>query len=217
LYTFFLALDACFRLKRRLVSSALRDPALGAGWSYFVEPEPYRQYLLTVTDQVEMSTCSGLAALDYANTKFSRGYSVTGVGMGVCARHEFVQPTGVADLQKGEREYANMDWITACILRWVHARLRKVVSYDIVCQWFKHLFERLKQLPPLVRLTVIIHFFNFVIPKMHIHAHTLKCQLCFSLNYHPILLSFCNIYLSKPVVLYKIMLVSIKSIYWCCL
>ncbi|KAK7055626.1 CxC2 domain-containing protein [Favolaschia claudopus] len=169
LYIFFLALDACFRLKRRLVSSALRDPALGAGWSYFVEPEPYRQYLLTVTDQVEMSTCSGLAALDYANTKFSRGYSVTG-------------PTGVADLQKGER-YANMDWITACILRWVHARLRKVVSYDIVCQWFKHLFERLKQLPPLVRLTVIIHFFNFVIPKMHIHAHTLKCQLCFSLNF----------------------------------
>jgi hypothetical protein len=50
-----------------------------------------------------MSTCSGLAALDYANTKFSRGYSTTGVGMGVCARHEFIQPNGVGDLQKGER------------------------------------------------------------------------------------------------------------------
>ncbi|KAK6964695.1 CxC2 domain-containing protein [Favolaschia claudopus] len=182
LYTFFLALDACFRLKRRLVSSALRDPALGAGWSYFCEPEPYRQYLLTVTNQTEMSTCSGLAALDYANTKFSRGYSVTGVGMGVCARHEFVQPTGVGDLQKGER-YANMDWITACILRFIHARLPKVISYDIVCQWFKNLLERLKDLPPLVRLTLILHIVAFVIPKMHIHAHTLKCQLCFSLNY----------------------------------
>jgi hypothetical protein len=50
-----------------------------------------------------MSTCSGLAALDFANTKFARGYSATGVGMGVCARHEFVQPNGVGDLQKGER------------------------------------------------------------------------------------------------------------------
>jgi hypothetical protein len=50
-----------------------------------------------------MSTCSGLAALDYANTKFSRGYSSTGVGMGVCARHEFIQPNGVGDLQRGER------------------------------------------------------------------------------------------------------------------
>lgn len=51
----------------------------------------------------QMSTCSGLAALDYANTKFSRGYSSTGVGMGVCARHEFIQPNGVGDLQRGER------------------------------------------------------------------------------------------------------------------
>jgi hypothetical protein len=44
-----------------------------------------------------------LAALDYANTKFSRGYGSTGVGLGVCARHEFVQKSGAADLQKGER------------------------------------------------------------------------------------------------------------------
>jgi hypothetical protein len=51
----------------------------------------------------QMSTCSGLAALDYANTKYSRGYAATGVGMVVCARHEFVLPNSVADLQKGER------------------------------------------------------------------------------------------------------------------
>jgi hypothetical protein len=53
--------------------------------------------------RLQMSTCSGLAALDYANTKFSRGYAATGVGMGVCARHEFVLPNAVGDLQKGER------------------------------------------------------------------------------------------------------------------
>ncbi|KAJ7441787.1 hypothetical protein B0H11DRAFT_2251850 [Mycena galericulata] len=103
LYTLFLALDACFRLKCRLVSSELKDPDLGPGWAYMVETEPYRAYLRGVTDQKEMNTCSGLAALDYANTKFSRGYSTTGVGMGVCARHEFVQANGVGDLQKGER------------------------------------------------------------------------------------------------------------------
>ncbi|KAK6972220.1 CxC2 domain-containing protein [Favolaschia claudopus] len=168
LYIFFLALDACFRLKRRLISSALRDPGLGTGWSYFLEPEPYRKFLLTVTKQDEMSTCSGLAALDYANTKFSTGYSVTG-------------PTGVGDLQKGER-YSNMDYIYASILRWLHRRLRKVVSYDIVCQWFKNLRERLQDLPPLVRLSLILHLCAFVIPKMHIHAHILACQLLFSLN-----------------------------------
>jgi hypothetical protein len=50
-----------------------------------------------------MSTCSGLAALDYANTKFSQGYSAMGVGMGVCTRHEFMLLNGVGDLQRGER------------------------------------------------------------------------------------------------------------------
>ncbi|KAJ7029947.1 hypothetical protein C8F04DRAFT_1264290 [Mycena alexandri] len=170
LYILFLALDACFRLKRRLVSSERKDPALGPGWSYLVESGPYREYLLTVTDQKEMSTCSGLAALDHANTKFSRGYAATGVGMGVCARHEFVQPNGVGDLQKGER-YANMDWIFASILRHAHPRLRKIVSYDI--------------LPPLLQLHLAMELMRFVIPKMHIHSHTLICQLLFSLNLVP--------------------------------
>ncbi|KAJ6467014.1 hypothetical protein C8R45DRAFT_1106429 [Mycena sanguinolenta] len=182
LYVLFLALDACFRLKCRLVSSDLRDPGLGTGWAYFVENEPYRQYLLSVTDQDEISTCSGLAALDYANTKFLRRYSATGVGMGVCARHEFVQPNGVGDLQKGER-YANMDWIFASILHHKDARLQKVVSYDIVCQWWKNLIKRLKALPGRMRLAIVLRLFNFVIPKLHIRSHTLACQLAFSLNF----------------------------------
>ncbi|KAJ6524090.1 hypothetical protein DFH09DRAFT_1250860 [Mycena vulgaris] len=138
---------------RRLVANGIKDLSLGPGWSYLLESLPYRSFLLTVTDQDEMSTCSGLAALDYVNTKFSRGYSATGVGMGVCARHEFVQPNGVGDLQKGER-------------------LLNIISYNIVCQWWKNLVKRLKTLPPLVRLTAALHLMHFVIPKMHIHAHT---------------------------------------------
>ncbi|KAJ7058598.1 hypothetical protein C8F01DRAFT_945247, partial [Mycena amicta] len=184
LYVIFIAMDACFRLKRRMVSSERRDPALGGGWAYMVETAPYRAYLLTMTDQKEMSTCSGLAALDYANTKFSRGYSATGVGMGVCARHELVLPTGVGDLQKGER-YANMDYIFASMLRHIDRLLRMIVSYDIVCQWWKQLRERLLLLPPLVRLRLILEFVRFVVPKMHINGHTVACQVKYSLNLVP--------------------------------
>ncbi|KAJ7711071.1 hypothetical protein B0H16DRAFT_1745484 [Mycena metata] len=182
LYYLFLALDACFRLKRRMASSELRDPGLGTGWAYFVEQEPYQKYLLLVTNETEMSTCSGLAALDYANTKFSRGYTTTGVGMGVCARHEFVQPTGISDLQKGER-YSNMNWIFSAIMCKKDPRLFKVVSYDIICQWFKKLFERLLKMPSAVRFVIVMSLMRFVIPKMHIHSHTLACQLLFSLNF----------------------------------
>lgn len=54
LYTLFVALDACFRLKCHLVSSKAKDPRLRTGLSYFVEDGPYREYLLTVTDQNEV-------------------------------------------------------------------------------------------------------------------------------------------------------------------
>ncbi|KAJ7887328.1 hypothetical protein B0H14DRAFT_3082097 [Mycena olivaceomarginata] len=173
IYAIFFALDACFRLKRLLVSSELKDPGLGTGWAYMLENVEFREFLLTVTDQKEMTTCSGLAALDYANTKFSHGYSTTGVGMCVCARHEFIQPNGVGDLQKGER-FANMDYIFG-----------STISYDIVCTWWKFLFERLLLLPPLVRCFIVLHMIVFIIPKMHIHAHEWLCGLLYSLNLMP--------------------------------
>ena len=46
---------------------------------------------------------SELHAVDHANTRFSQGYSTTGVGGIVCARHGLVQKNGMGNLQKGER------------------------------------------------------------------------------------------------------------------
>ncbi|KAE9397164.1 hypothetical protein BT96DRAFT_957972 [Gymnopus androsaceus JB14] len=153
------AINACFRLKRHLVSSEARDPDLDSGMSYFTEDALFRKFLLGVTDQREMLTCTGLAALDHANTKYSRGYVMTGVGLGVCARHKFFQKNGVVDLQKGEW-YANMDYAYASLLRHHDPNLTKVTSYNIVCQWYKNLVARL-----------------------HIYGHQLFCQLQFSLNW----------------------------------
>ncbi|KAJ6493371.1 hypothetical protein C8R45DRAFT_1053016 [Mycena sanguinolenta] len=175
LYILYIAIDACFRLKRRIVSNERKDPGLGTEWSYFAEDAPFREYLRSVTDQKEMSTCSGLAALDYANTKFSRGYSSMGVGLSVCAWHEFVQPNSAGDLQKGER-YANMDYILGSLLRHHHALLIK---------FFKKLIERMKQMPPLVRWNLVEKLLRFVIPKLHIYSHKLLCRLFYSLNYTP--------------------------------
>ncbi|KAF8155179.1 hypothetical protein K438DRAFT_1987093 [Mycena galopus ATCC 62051] len=184
LYIVFIAIDACFCLKCRLVSSELKGPTLGPGWSYMVEAGQYCKFLLTITDQKEMSTCSGLAALDHANTKFSRGSSATGVGMGVCARHEFVQPNGVGDLQKGER-FRNMDWIFLSILLHLHPRLRKIISYDIACQWWKNLKGRVKKMPGHVHLKIVLALLRFVVPKMHIKGHNHDCQATYSLDYVP--------------------------------
>ncbi|KAF7288121.1 hypothetical protein HMN09_01426400 [Mycena chlorophos] len=183
-YTMNLAFDACFRLKRRDISNEIRDPGLGTGLSYFVEPTPYHKYIETIKDQKEMSSCSKLAAIDHANTKFARGYAVTGVVMGVCTRHEFVQPNGVADLQRGER-FGNVDWVFLSILRHLELQLRFLISYDIACQWCKRLFERVDALPFQLSLVLVSTLFRFVVPKLHILGHIAKCQAEFSLNYTP--------------------------------
>ncbi|KAJ7846838.1 hypothetical protein B0H14DRAFT_2583881 [Mycena olivaceomarginata] len=90
LYIMFIAIDACFQLKHRLVSSEAKDPGLGTGWSYFVEDTLFQHFLLSVTDQQERLGGARLRQLP-------------GVGLGVCARHEFVLANSAVDLQKGER------------------------------------------------------------------------------------------------------------------
>ncbi|KAF7343572.1 CxC2 domain-containing protein [Mycena sanguinolenta] len=182
LYAIFLAIDACFRLKRKKISSWAADPSIQDGWSYFVRSAPYAEFVEMLGEQKEMSTCTGLAALDHANTKYSKGYAATGCGMITCGRHEIVSKNGVGDLQNGEK-YGNMDYIAASAWRHLRTLLFFLLSYDIMCQWSKNLRDRLAKLPPAVRLLLVRAFVKFVIPKLHILGHLRKCQENFSLLY----------------------------------
>ncbi|KAK7436280.1 hypothetical protein VKT23_019244 [Stygiomarasmius scandens] len=178
----FVAIDACFRLKRKRISSWARDPSLQDGWAYFVENGPYGEWVKKMKDQKEISTCTGLAALDHANTKFHEGYDETGKVAGLCARHEILFKNGMGATQVGER-YANTDYVVGSFLRHISILLILVLSYDIACQWCKKLVKRLKNLPPLVRLNLLLRIVKFVIPKLHILGHLIKCQEKFSLSY----------------------------------
>ncbi|TRM55258.1 hypothetical protein BD626DRAFT_553106 [Schizophyllum amplum] len=178
-----IALDACFRLKRRQVSSVEKDPRLLDGGAYIVQQQPFDNWIKTADKQDETtSSCSGLSALENANSKFAKGYAETGKGIGVCARHEFVQPNGVVPLQVGER-YANMDYALASLLKFHSPLLKVILSYDIACQFSKNLVERVKKLPPLLRFVAVARTMRFVIPKLHILGHRLVCQLLFNLAY----------------------------------
>lgn len=59
MYMLTVAIDACFRLKRRAVSSEEKDPILGSGWAYFVEDTGYREVLQNHQneDEVSLSNC----------------------------------------------------------------------------------------------------------------------------------------------------------------
>ncbi|KAF9471428.1 hypothetical protein BDN70DRAFT_820006, partial [Pholiota conissans] len=179
LYSLLVCLDANFRLKNQLVSNYSSDPGLGTGWAYMIRRESYEKYVLSQVDGNDLSTCVGFLALVQALTRFSRGMRYTGVGGAFCGRGEMILPNGIGNLQKGER-YANMDYIFASAIRLLDA-LTITVSYDIACQWFKNLQERMKQWPSELRIATNVET-RPLIPKFHEPAHHEKDHEQFSFN-----------------------------------
>ncbi|KAF6754795.1 hypothetical protein DFP72DRAFT_812516, partial [Ephemerocybe angulata] len=178
LYRLFIAIDGNFRLKRRKVSTDEKDPGLNSGWAFFVEEKAYREFLTLRWDEKQDVTCVAHDAVDKPD-KEARGLAASGVVAVVCTRHEFKIPNGVGDLQKGER-YINVDYVLFSGLRQVTAK-DLVISYDIICQWYKNLMLRISLLPssiqpfPITSLTLLI-------PKFHLPAHVDYCNRTFSYN-----------------------------------
>src|ERR1700710_140434 len=95
-------MDTNFSLQNQMCSSDEKDPALGLGWSYFINSDNYHQHIQKYISQEEISTCACFTALFLANLKHKTGVQVTGVG-GVVCRHEIWRPNRISNLQKGER------------------------------------------------------------------------------------------------------------------
>lgn len=60
-----------------------------------------------------------------------------------------------------------------------------VASYDIVCQWSVHIWERMEALPSRLQINREGKTFTFLIPKFHLPAHIEKCQTSYSFNFTP--------------------------------
>ncbi|KAG2137098.1 uncharacterized protein EDB93DRAFT_1242270 [Suillus bovinus] len=162
LYSLFLAIDANFCLKCRLMSNDIKDPGLSPGWGYFVEEGQYKTYLRDHADvRQEKSMCISHNAINMADTKLSKGLAATGVGSVVCAQHDMWLASGIGDLQRGKK-YMNMDYIVFSALSAFASTPIINFSYDIACQWHKKLWQ---------------HF--------HIAAHIAACQMNFSFNWTP--------------------------------
>jgi len=119
MYSLFIAMDANFRLK--LKTRGIKDPELGSGLAYFVNAAKFDAHLKSQVHEEEVSvsdlfpslnkkltpqeieTCgTEFHAVNQANLKRSKDFTVSGVGAVVC-RHGLVRKNGVVDLQKGER------------------------------------------------------------------------------------------------------------------
>ncbi|KAG1778278.1 hypothetical protein EV702DRAFT_1026696 [Suillus placidus] len=182
LYGLFLAIDANFRLARKNVSSDSVDPGLSKGWAYFVKEHGYKMFLQDVSKQPqEKSTCVSHNAVNLAETKNSRGLTATGAGTVDCARHNFKRPCAVGNLQKGEK-YINMDYLFFSTMQHAKGLVTLNVSYDIACQWSKHLWECMAQYPNWMHVERGDKIMTFLVPKFHLPAHIFACQITYSHN-----------------------------------
>ncbi|KAF6740893.1 hypothetical protein DFP72DRAFT_996362 [Ephemerocybe angulata] len=155
-----LALDACFRLKRKDVSSEKADPGLSKGFSYFVNQPKFLNYLENYKDEVEpKSTCSRHDAVNLADVSPGQGYAASGVATVECARHNMKRPSAVCDLQKGER----------LVIMALGLLQTFFISYDIACQWSKALIARITAIDP----------------TFHLPAHIAACQTKFAFMFTP--------------------------------
>ncbi|RXW14295.1 hypothetical protein EST38_g11557 [Candolleomyces aberdarensis] len=167
--------DANFRLKRKDVSNDRADPGLSHGFAYFVDESKFQAFLEERMDEVEpKSTCSRHDAVNLADTRPGMGFATTGVATVECARHNMKRPSGVGDLQRGER-YCNIDYLVNQSLAGSNLTTF-IVSYDICCQWSINCAKRLKAINPELCLIQPAANIRYVVPKFHLPAHIAACR-----------------------------------------
>ncbi|KAJ7687061.1 hypothetical protein B0H14DRAFT_2654047 [Mycena olivaceomarginata] len=176
LYMLLVAVDANFRLRNRMRANEINDPSLGPGWGCWVDPTAYKDHIKNY-----VSTCIAFAALLQKDTRMTTGLRVSGVGGGVCARHECMRPNGLGDLQKGER-YSNMDFIVMAALAGL-SLLMLMILYDIACQWKVHLCEHMKKLPQHMQLLLEDIELQCALPVWHASSHNGDCKEANSLSF----------------------------------
>ncbi|KAG6809601.1 hypothetical protein H0H92_015594 [Tricholoma furcatifolium] len=169
LYSLFVGIDANFRLKRLKVSTEANDPGLNNGYAFCVETKQFNKHLRNYGEVIKdnISTCNNHDAIKSASIRGGKGIDASGVGKTECARHDMKRPVSVSDLQKGERI--------------AHSSPRRiVVSYDIACQWARHLPSRASVYAD---KTLNKRQLVYLVPKFHLQAHRQECQVQFSFNF----------------------------------
>jgi len=116
LYAMYISTDANFRLTSK--NRKLDDVELAPGKAYFVDNQPYMDFVSRFGEQKEVqlytsslipsltpfqdNTCAAdHDAIKRANTRNKEGWLASGVGGTTCARHTLIRKCGMGDLQKG--------------------------------------------------------------------------------------------------------------------
>ncbi|KAK0497447.1 hypothetical protein EDD18DRAFT_1104837 [Armillaria luteobubalina] len=146
-YTLYLGIDGNFCLQRFDVSSEEKDPGLGKGLAYCVDPTIFRRHLQEFDKWIiqPASTCSNHKAAqgDKRMWNRTRDLAASGVGGVICTRHELKLPLSTVDLRVGETQ-VEMDFGYLSAVKCFNGVPHVVMSYDIACQWSINLEKRIE-------------------------------------------------------------------------
>ncbi len=111
---------------------------------------------------------------------FSKACDITGIVAIACARHGCFAPNSIVDLSRGEQQ-KNVDWAFLESLRTTGVQSEQAVTliYDIVCQYFVHLKDRIGHLLP-DGLDI-----DRAIGLFHVHDHKEACFYRFASSFIP--------------------------------
>jgi len=110
----------------------------------------------------------------------SKACDITGIVAIACARHGCFAPNSISDLQCGEWQ-KNVDWAFLEAIRTTSVDRDQAVMlmYDIICQYFIYLRDRIGHLLP-SGLDI-----DWAIGSFHVHAHKETCFFRFAPYFIP--------------------------------
>ena len=152
-------------------------------------------YVLT---SPQKSTCASLNVVVMQNPSKFKNMTVTGVVSTRCGRHDLSLYQATADLHRGERydvehysaptchshaldRFANADFVLARSLDAYPDYSFLLVTYDIACQYVKHIETPFAKHSP--RLVEAVRNALYAIGKLHVQGHKDDCQYRYSLSY----------------------------------
>ena len=110
----------------------------------------------------------------------SKTCDLTGIVAIACAWHGCFAPNSIADLSKGEQQ-KNINWVLLQALKHtnVDPAQSAMLIYDIACQYFVHLKDRIEHLL-LTGLTL-----DWAIGLFHVHSHKEECYFQYATSFIP--------------------------------
>ncbi|KAF8816556.1 hypothetical protein BYT27DRAFT_7220649 [Phlegmacium glaucopus] len=179
-YRRFFVADGNFKADHVKNNNAAPDLWLSDGGGMMTRRAEYKDFLRTATERLTKAPCENTFRAIEQAMLLSKACDITGIVAIACARHGCFAPNSIVDLTWGEQQ-KNVDWAFLEAIRTTSVNRDQgvMLMYDIACQYFIHLRDRIGNWLPL-GLDI-----DRAIGLFHVHAHKEACFFRYASSFIP--------------------------------